>query len=135
MAIICSTTLGNPISHFPPTPPPFSRPCFSRIRCAASMDSKDDLRPKLMMEFPYASPPIRDLMVELLSTVDTHLGSSLHPADSTLPRDVQHFQSSTGTAHASLHLTPGLPSSQVLFNYLFYLHPPFYKLRRAELVR
>ncbi|KAL8473185.1 hypothetical protein ACS0TY_029462 [Phlomoides rotata] len=119
MAIIWSPILANPIIRFP-LPSSFITPtpsCLSRIRLcrsSASMDSStDDLRAKFM-EFPYASPPIRNLMLELLSTVDTHLGPSLHP-DSTLPRDVQHFENSTATAHASLHLRSGLPSSQIDF--------------------
>ncbi|KAL1559752.1 red chlorophyll catabolite reductase [Salvia divinorum] len=65
-----------------------------------------------LMEFPYASAPIKKLMLELLSTVDDKLGSSLHPT-STLPSHLQHFANSTDTAHASLHLRSGLPSSQI----------------------
>ncbi|KAH6795151.1 hypothetical protein C2S52_005628 [Perilla frutescens var. hirtella] len=64
------------------------------------------------MEFPYASAPIKKLMVELFSDVDEQLGSSLQQT-CTLPSDVQHFGNSTGTARASLHLRPGLPSSQL----------------------
>ncbi|KAL9158164.1 hypothetical protein ABFS82_08G049500 [Erythranthe guttata] len=91
-------------------PAPVYRTRFSRP--SASMDSGDELRAKFM-EFPYASAPQRDLMVELLSSVETHLGPSLHPC--TLPSDVQHFGNPDGTAHASIHLRSGLPSSQVEF--------------------
>ncbi|KAH6822144.1 accelerated cell death 2 [Perilla frutescens var. hirtella] len=66
------------------------------------------------MEFPYASAPIKKLMVELLSAVDEQLGSSLQQT-CTLPSDVQHFGNSSDTARASLHLRSGLPSSQIDF--------------------
>ncbi|KAK6128978.1 hypothetical protein DH2020_037285 [Rehmannia glutinosa] len=76
------------------------------------MDSGDELRAKFM-EFPYVSGSQRNLMVELLSSVDSRLGSSLQPC--TLPPDVQHFENPTGSARASLHLRSGLPSSQIDF--------------------
>ncbi|KAK4488375.1 hypothetical protein RD792_004136 [Penstemon davidsonii] len=76
------------------------------------MDSGDSLRAKFM-EFPYASTQQRNLMVELLSSVETRLGPSLQSC--TLPPDVQHFRNPTDTAHASLHLRSGLPSSQIDF--------------------
>lgn len=63
------------------------------------------------MEFPHVSAPHRDLMVELLSSVETRLGSSLQPC--ILPPDVQRFENPAGTASASLQLRPGLPSSQI----------------------
>ncbi|GER30881.1 red chlorophyll catabolite reductase [Striga asiatica] len=90
-----------------------SRPSFSRARfsrSSASMDSSDELRSKFM-EFPYVSGSHRDLMVDLLSSVETRLGSSLESC--TLPPDVQHFENSTGSARGSLHLRSGLPSSQL----------------------
>ncbi|KAI3452025.1 hypothetical protein Pfo_008690 [Paulownia fortunei] len=111
MAIISATF------HFPLTScsSPSSRRSVSRTRfscSSASMDSGDELRAKFM-EFPYVSGPHRNLMVELLSSVETRLGSSLQPC--TLPPDAQHFGNPTGTAHASLQLRSGLPSSQIDF--------------------
>ncbi|CAA0840954.1 Red chlorophyll catabolite reductase-chloroplastic [Striga hermonthica] len=92
-----------------------SRPSFSRARfsrSSAAMDSGDDLRSKFM-EFPYVSGSHRALMVDILSTVETRLGSSLESC--TLPPDVQQFENSTGSARGSLHLRSGLPSSQIDF--------------------
>ncbi|XP_051116626.1 red chlorophyll catabolite reductase [Andrographis paniculata] len=79
-------------------------------RLSASMNSGDDLSSKLM-EFPYVSGPHRRLMVDLLSTVDSRLGSSLQSC--TLPSDVQHFGNDSGTARATLNLRSGIPSSQI----------------------
>ncbi|KAL0377716.1 UNVERIFIED_CONTAM: Red chlorophyll catabolite reductase, chloroplastic [Sesamum radiatum] len=113
MAVI-SGSLSYSVFHFPlpSCSAPSSRLSLSvsRTRLSASMDSSDKLRAKFM-EFPHVSAPHRDLMLELLSSVETRLGSSLQPC--TLPPDVQHFGSPTGTASASLQLRPGLPSSQI----------------------
>ncbi|KAL0382172.1 UNVERIFIED_CONTAM: Red chlorophyll catabolite reductase, chloroplastic [Sesamum calycinum] len=113
MAVI-SSSFSYSVFHFPL--PCYSAPSsrlslsVSRTRLSASMDSSDELRAKFM-EFPHVSGPHRDLMVELLSSVETRLGSSLQPC--TLPPDVQHFGHPTGNASASLQLRPGLPSSQI----------------------
>ncbi|KAK6793589.1 hypothetical protein RDI58_007042 [Solanum bulbocastanum] len=53
-------------------------------------------------EFPYASDPYRELMVELVSTMENRLGESLLPC--TLPSHVQYFENESATAHASLYL-------------------------------
>lgn len=115
------TNFSNSIAHFPPITTPRSRfsASRSRFRCssAATSNSMDSGKVKLM-EFPYASVPTKKLMVELLSTVDDQLGSSLQPS-CTLAPDVQYFGNSTDTAHASLHLRSGLPSSQVRFLLFF----------------
>ncbi|KAL3646280.1 hypothetical protein CASFOL_011460 [Castilleja foliolosa] len=76
------------------------------------MDTNDELKSKFM-EFPYVSASHKNLMLELLSSVDTRLGPSLQSC--TLPPDVQHFGNPTGSARASLHLRSGLPSSQIDF--------------------
>lgn len=67
-------------------------------------------------EFPYASVPHRELMVELVSTVENRLGESLLPC--TLPSHVQYFENESATAHASLYVRSGNSSSQVLSDYL-----------------
>lgn len=52
-------------------------------------------------------------MMDLVSTVETRLDSFLLP--SNLPPDVQSYQNQNGTAHASLHVRSGVPSSQIDF--------------------
>ncbi|PIN10101.1 Red chlorophyll catabolite reductase [Handroanthus impetiginosus] len=124
MAILC-TSFSHSIFHFSlplssSGSSPSSRP--SRIRFSwrsASMDSGDELRAKFL-EFPYVSGAQRNLMLELVSSVETRLGPSLQPC--TLPPDIQHFGNPTGTASASLHLRPGLPSSQIDFTLGGWIH-------------
>ncbi|GMH24083.1 hypothetical protein Nepgr_025926 [Nepenthes gracilis] len=72
------------------------------------------------MEFPYASPPVRDLMVELVSTVESRLGSQLLPC--SLPPDVQRYRNESGTSQASLHVRSGIPSSPIDFILGSWLH-------------
>ncbi|EPS66160.1 hypothetical protein M569_08617, partial [Genlisea aurea] len=98
-----------------------SRLPYSVVRfatAAASMDSTgESLRYKLL-EFPHASANQRKLMLELISSVDDRLGSSLRSC--TLPRDVQSF--TVGSASASLQIRDGLPSSQVDFILESWIH-------------
>uniref|UniRef100_A0A5B6Z562 red chlorophyll catabolite reductase n=1 Tax=Davidia involucrata TaxID=16924 RepID=A0A5B6Z562_DAVIN len=68
---------------------------------------------KRFMEFPYVSDPHRDLMVELVSMVETRLDSYLLPCN--LPPDVQYYHNQSGTAHATLHIRSGLNSSTIDF--------------------
>ncbi|GFQ05076.1 red chlorophyll catabolite reductase chloroplastic [Phtheirospermum japonicum] len=120
MAIISTSTSSSlSIFHCPRTSnsTPKSRCSKSRAQfpgssSSASMDTNDELKAKFM-EFPFVSGSHKKLMVELLSSVDSRLGSSLQSC--TLPPDVQHFGNSTASARASLHLRSGLPSSQIDF--------------------
>ncbi|KAK6924063.1 Red chlorophyll catabolite reductase [Dillenia turbinata] len=72
------------------------------------MEAQEEGR-RRFMEFPYVSGPHRDLMVDLVSTVETRLGSQLRPC--TLPQDVQFYQNQTGSAQASLQIRSGDKSS------------------------
>jgi len=116
----------SPILHLPhslPSPPPLksSRTKISATASlsssssssssASQMDLHNQGRQKFI-EFPFVSAPHRDLMVNLLSTVEDRLGSHLLPC--TLPLDVQHCQNESGSAQASLHIRSGLQSSQVI---------------------
>lgn len=65
------------------------------------------------MEFPYLSVPHRSLMVDLVSTMETRLGSHLHP--SSLPEDVQNFQNESGSSQGTLHIRSGNHDSEVDF--------------------
>ncbi|KAL3526776.1 hypothetical protein ACH5RR_011432 [Cinchona calisaya] len=64
-------------------------------------------------EFPYALAPIKTLMLELVSSVETRLGSSLLPC--SLPPDVQYYHNSSGSAEATLFVRSGIPTSPVDF--------------------
>ncbi|KAH0685553.1 hypothetical protein KY290_020128 [Solanum tuberosum] len=83
-----------------------------RLSCSSSSTSMEHHESKFK-EFPYASVPHRELMVELVSTVENRLGESLLPC--TLPSHVQYFENESATAHASLYVRSGNSSSQVDF--------------------
>lgn len=76
------------------------------------MDSHNDGRTRYL-EFPYVSAPVKNLMVEIVSTVESRLGTDLLPC--TLPQDVQYYQNQTGTSHASLQIRSGRKSSPIDF--------------------
>ncbi|XP_065876466.1 red chlorophyll catabolite reductase, chloroplastic [Euphorbia lathyris] len=114
-------------SFFFPSTTPLS-PKLSTIKISASsstssasseMDLHSQGRAKFL-EFPFVSAPHRDLMVDLVSTVENRLGSQLLPC--TLPLDVQHCRNETATAQASLHIRSGHQSSAVDFILGSWLH-------------
>ncbi|XP_047319073.1 red chlorophyll catabolite reductase, chloroplastic [Impatiens glandulifera] len=103
--------------RFKPTP----------IRCLASanppplqMNSSDDAERKRFMEFPYASSSVRDLMVDLFSTVEERLKSELLPC--SLPNDVRYFTNQSGTAQNSLYIRSANKPSKVEFILGNWLH-------------
>lgn len=113
----------SPILHLPHSLPSLPALKSSRTKISATgslssssssasqMDLHNQGRQKFI-EFPFVSAPHRDLMVNLVSTVEDRLGSHLLPC--TLPLDVQHCQNESGSAQASLHIRSGLQSSQVI---------------------
>ena len=120
-------------SHFPPSFSSSSSRSRSRSRsktfssssssscCSSASSSQMELNNEFgvtkFKEFPYVSAPHRNLMVDLVSTVENRLGSQLLPC--SLPPDVQYYQNQSGSAHASLHTRSGnKPShSQVWFHF------------------
>lgn len=76
------------------------------------MDPHNEARTKFKA-FPYVSAPHRNLMVDLVSTVENRLDSQLLPC--TLPPDVQYYQNQSGTGCASLHIRSGDKPSQIDF--------------------
>ncbi|KAF3438953.1 hypothetical protein FNV43_RR17228 [Rhamnella rubrinervis] len=110
-----SSSSSSSISRPPATLPSSSSSCsFSRPRISASSTSSSPL------DFPYVSPPHRNLMVDLISTVETRLGSQLLPC--TLPPDVQSFQNQSGNTHGCLHIRSGHKSSPIDFIFGSWLH-------------
>ncbi|MCD9558458.1 hypothetical protein HAX54_015838 [Datura stramonium] len=98
------------------TPPVSSSRSFSfrkRFSCSfsTSMEQHSEHHQSKFKEFPYVSVPHRELMVELVSTMENRLGTSLLPC--TLPSHVQYFENQTATAHASLYVRSGNSSSQI----------------------
>ncbi|XP_059645187.1 red chlorophyll catabolite reductase isoform X1 [Cornus florida] len=89
------------------------RPPTSRMSCSFSshMDQQNEIGKKKFTDFPYVSVPQRNLMVELVSMLETRLNPYLQPCN--LPPDVQYYHNQTGTAQASLHIRSGLESSPI----------------------
>ena len=105
-------------SHFPPSSSRSrSKTCCSSSASSSQMEFNNEFGVTKFKEFPYLSAPHRNLMVDLVSTVENRLGSQLLPC--SLPPDVQYYQNQTGSAHASLHTRSGnKPShSQVWFHF------------------
>lgn len=65
-----------------------------------------------LMEFPHLTAAHKDLMVSLISAMETRLDSHLL-ASSVVPPDVEFYQNDQGTSQGSLHIRLGLPSSHV----------------------
>ena len=93
------------------------------------MELHNEGRRKLI-EFPYVSAPHKNLMVDLVSLVETRLDSQLLPC--TLPADVQYYQNQSGTSHASLHIRSGHVSSPV-FSFIFIKLCCFYEKKNRYL--
>lgn len=105
-----SFRLPLPLTAFPSSSfySPVSR---IRISCCCSSSPLMDPLPKFK-ELPFVPASQRDLMLDLVSTLETRLSSSLLPC--SLPPDVQYYRNQNGTAEGSLYIRSGVPSSPVL---------------------
>ncbi|XP_050291720.1 red chlorophyll catabolite reductase, chloroplastic-like [Quercus robur] len=92
-------------SHFSPSSSRSRSKTFSSSASSSQMELNNEFGVTKFKEFPYLSAPHRNLMVDLVSTVENRLGSQLLPC--SLPPDVQYYQNQTGSAHASLHTRSG----------------------------
>ncbi|KAK7320298.1 hypothetical protein VNO77_29642 [Canavalia gladiata] len=116
--MICNHFLYSPLSLLSSSLPshsyhlslPFS-PSSSSISCSL-METHDQSHSKFL-DFPFVSAPQKNLMVDLVSTLENRFNSQLLPC--SLPPDVQHYQSQSGAAQASLHIRPGHSNSPVDF--------------------
>ncbi|TXG75585.1 hypothetical protein E1A91_A11G208100v1 [Gossypium mustelinum] len=112
--------------HFPlpslsssPSSSSFSQPS-PRPQFFASSASPMDNSPKKFMDFPFVTAPRRNLMIDLVSTMEHRLQSQLKPC--TLPSDLQHYYNPSKTSHGSLYIRSGHTSSQVDFMLGSWLH-------------
>ncbi|KAH9606964.1 hypothetical protein KSS87_009358 [Heliosperma pusillum] len=110
-----------PILSFSSHPTHHQHSRLPSLRCRVSPISLEmsDQRPRFK-DFPYVSDPIKHLMLDLVSTVETRLESQLLPC--TLPQEVQYYQNDTGTAHGSIFVRSGLSSSPIDFMFGSWLH-------------
>ncbi|KAF7831261.1 red chlorophyll catabolite reductase, chloroplastic [Senna tora] len=75
--------------------------------------TQDEAGRRKFLDFPFVSAPHKNLMLDLVSTLENRFDSQLLPC--TLPPDVQHYQSQSGTAQASLQIRSGQSNSPVDF--------------------
>ncbi|KAK9109203.1 hypothetical protein Sjap_017263 [Stephania japonica] len=96
------------------TPPKLSLSLSASSSSTSSFSSMDPQigRPRFT-DFPHLSAPHRDLMVQLVSTVETRLSSHLLP--SSLPPDVEYYQNETASSQGTLHIRSAHPDSPVDF--------------------
>ncbi|KAF8406320.1 hypothetical protein HHK36_008406 [Tetracentron sinense] len=104
---------------------PFSSPSLSlsyhssskrpRVRISASSSSspmdRQNRRRGGYVDFPHLSAQHRELMLDLVSTVETRLESDLLP--SSLSPDVQYFENESGNSQAALHIRSGDKASPI----------------------
>ncbi|KAG7623176.1 Red chlorophyll catabolite reductase [Arabidopsis suecica] len=114
--IFCNTLYSSSspsyLSPLTSKPSRFSKNLRPRAQFQSMEDHDDHLRRKFM-EFPYVSPTRKQLMVDLMSTVENRLQSQLLPCN--LPPDVRNFNNPNGSAEASLHIRSGDRSSPIDF--------------------
>lgn len=101
--MLCSNFLHSPVSIL----------SCSRLGVSVCCSLMDDTRRSKFMEFPFVSGGQKNLMVDLVSTLENRLESQLLP--STLPPDVRHYQNPTATAQASLHIRAAHTHSPVIY--------------------
>lgn len=123
--VVLSSNLSSSLFSRVPSPPSSCSNCsrcfhflpylrISRTRVTVSSSSPSpfmDSQGRRFIDFPYVSEPHRQLMVELVTTVENHLEHHLLPC--TLPPDVQYYENQTGTAHGSLNIRSANKSSPV----------------------
>ncbi|RWR90074.1 red chlorophyll catabolite reductase, chloroplastic [Cinnamomum micranthum f. kanehirae] len=108
--------------------PPFSCSMTSSSDPSPILPSSSSSSPLLqnhwqrpLLEFPHLSPSHRHLMLEIISAVDSGLGSQLLP--STLSHDVAFFHNPTSTSQGTLDIRSALPNhSKVDFILASWLH-------------
>lgn len=119
---LCSTLSVVPFRRsFPSVPSLFlSSPApkirKSRLSSPTKLAASPVMEPqRKFIDFPHASAPVKDLMLDLVNSVEARIGSSLLPC--TLPPDVHYYQNPTGTAEGTLLVRSGIPSSPVLVSH------------------
>ncbi|CAA7035837.1 unnamed protein product [Microthlaspi erraticum] len=117
--IFCNTLFSSPplLSPLTSTQTKPSRSSKNLIARAQSQSMEDHihddpLRQKFM-EFPYVTATRKQLMVDIISTVEDHFQPLLLPC--SLPPDVRNFKNPNGSAEASIYIRSGEKSSPIDF--------------------
>uniref|UniRef100_A0A1J3H0H4 red chlorophyll catabolite reductase n=2 Tax=Noccaea caerulescens TaxID=107243 RepID=A0A1J3H0H4_NOCCA len=115
--IFCNTLYSSspslsPLTSFRTKPSRFSKKLRARVQFRSMEDHDDHLRLKFM-EFPYVTATRKQLMVDLMSTLEDRLQSQLLPCN--LPPEARSFKNPNGSAEASIHIRSGQKSSPIDF--------------------
>ncbi|CAN8328231.1 unnamed protein product [Cochlearia groenlandica] len=110
-----TTIFCNTLYSFSPVTKPSRLSNKLRARSQIqSMENQDDLLLRQrFIAFPHVSPTRRQLMVDLMSTVEDRLSSQLLPC--SLSPEVRNFKNPNGSAEASFHHRSGVKSSPIDF--------------------
>lgn len=111
MMMFCGNSLHAPLSIF--SSPRLQLSSSSSSRFSISCSQMDTHNNHKFLELPFVSAPHKNLMLDLVSTLEDRLQSHLLPC--SLPSDVQYYKTNTGTSEISLHITPGNTHSPVIF--------------------
>ncbi|XP_045832754.1 red chlorophyll catabolite reductase-like [Trifolium pratense] len=102
-------------SHFLHSPPLSILSSFSSLQLSAPrcimMNTQKQGRSKFL-EFPFVSAPHKNLLVDLVTTIEDRFQSNLLPC--SLPPHVQHYKNKSDTSQISLQITPGNNDSPVI---------------------
>ncbi|KAL5101132.1 hypothetical protein RYX36_005459 [Vicia faba] len=82
------------------------------ISCS-QMDTHNNQGRSKFLELPFVSAPHKNLMLDLVSSLEDRLQSHLLPC--SLPPDVQYYKNNSGSSQISLHVTPGNTHSPIDF--------------------
>ncbi|KAF1864071.1 hypothetical protein Lal_00048636 [Lupinus albus] len=109
--MLCNHFLHSPISILSSSSSSSSS-SRSKLKPFVSKSVMDD-RSNKFKEFPFVSIEHKNLMVDLVSTLENRFDSQLLP--STLPSHVQHYQNPNATSQASLHIRSAHAHSPIDF--------------------
>ncbi|XP_027331728.1 red chlorophyll catabolite reductase, chloroplastic [Abrus precatorius] len=121
--MICNHFLYSPLSLLSSSSSSFSTPfstsslslkfSASSVSCSLMEDTHNNHGRTKFLEFPFVSGAHKNLMVDLVSTLENRFNSQLLPC--SLPPHIQHYQSQSGSAQASLHIRAGHTNSPIDF--------------------
>ncbi|XP_077250047.1 red chlorophyll catabolite reductase-like [Tasmannia lanceolata] len=98
---------------------------MSLTSCNSCMTSSYDLQKwsSKLIEFPHVSTSHRNLMLDILSSIDTHLGPQLLP--SSIPPDLAYFENDSTTSQGALDIRLGQKDSTIDFMVGYWTHCEF----------
>ncbi|KAM7250763.1 hypothetical protein ACFE04_022646 [Oxalis oulophora] len=94
-------------------PPPSRSRISSSSWCRANMAGGG--HNSKLMEFPHLVSAHKEVMVNLITSLEGRLDSQLLPSSATVPPDVEYYQNQSGSSQGTLSIRRGIPSSAIDF--------------------